>query len=159
MGRALFLFIPLWLLATKSEAIDLSAAGGWGETVNASDLVAGAGTKLIDTYESLTDATYLAISDCTDDSDSWRVDARRVDEGGWYGDFTLYVERTSNGTGNGSISGELSYVEINSIDTQIFSGTGDRSNITIQYKLTGMSINVSPSNYNTMVLFTVVDIP
>lgn len=150
---------PLWLLATKSEAIDLSAAGGWGETIDASDLVAGAGTNLVDTYESFTDATYLTISDCIDDSDSWRVDARRVGEDGWYSDFTLYVKRTSDGSGNGSISGELSYVEITSTDTQIFSGTGDRSNITIQYKLTGMSINVSPSNYNTMVLFTVVDIP
>jgi hypothetical protein len=124
-----------------------------------SDLVSGAGTDLIDTYESLTEATYLTISNCLDDSDSWRVDARMADDGGWFGGFILYVKRTSDGTGNGSIFGELSFIEITSINTPLFSGTGDRADLTIQYKLAGMSINVSPKNYDTMVLFTVVDIP
>ncbi len=153
------MLFSLWLFLAKVEAIDLSATGGWNETVNESDLISGAGSNLVDTYGSTTDATNISISNCTDDSDNWRVDVRRVDEGGWYGDFTLYVKRTSEGTGNGSVSDGLSYVEITSTDTPFFSGAGDRSNITIQYQLTGMSINVSPTNYNTTIIFTVVDIP
>jgi hypothetical protein len=159
MGRALFFLLPIWLFLTKVEAIDLSATGGWSETVNASNLVSGAGSNLVDTYESTTEATNITISNCTDDSDNWRVDVRRVAEGGWPGDFALYVKRTSAGTGNGSISGELSYIEITSTDTQFFSGAGDRSNINIQYQLSGISISVSPDNYNTTIIFTVVDIP
>lgn len=155
----MFLLFSLWLFLTKVEAIDLSATGGWNETVNESDLISGAGSNLVDTYESTTDATNITISNCIGDSDNWRVDVRSVDDGGWYGDFTIYVKRTSDGAGNGSISGELSYIEITSTDTQFFSGAGDRSNINIQYQLTGMSINVSPDNYNTTILFTVVDIP
>jgi hypothetical protein len=159
MGRALFFLLPLCLFMTEAEAIDLTATGGWSETVDASDLAWGAGSNLIDTYESTTEATNITIYNCTGDSDNWRVDIRRVDEGGWHGDFTLYAKRTSDGTGNGSISGELSYLEITSTDTPFFSGTGDRSNITLQYQLTGMSIDISPNYYNAPVILTVVDIP
>jgi hypothetical protein len=159
MGRALFLLFSLWLFLAKVEAIDLSATGGWNETVNELDLISGAGSNLVDTYESTTEATNITISNCTDDSDNWRVDVRRVDEGGWHGDFTLYVKRTSEGAGSGSISGELFYIEITFTDTPFFSGSGDRSNINIRYQLTGMSIDVSPNNYHTTVIFTVVDIP
>jgi len=159
MGRALFLLFSLWLFLTKVEAIDLSATGGWNETVNESDLISGAGSNLVDTYESTIDATNITISNCIGDSDNWRVDIRRVNEGGWQGVLTFYVKRTSDGTGNGSISGGLSYIEITSTDTEFFPGAGDRSNITIQYQLTGMSINASPNHYNTTIIFTVVDIP
>jgi hypothetical protein len=159
MGRAFFFLLPLWLILTEAEAIDLSATGGWNGTVNEADLISGAGSNLVDTYESTTEATNITISNCTDDSDNWRVDVRRVDEGGWHGDFALYVKRTSEGTGNGSISGELSYIAITSTDIPFFSGAGDRSNVNIQYQLSGMSVSVSPDHYNTTVIFTVVDIP
>jgi hypothetical protein len=105
MGRALFYLFPLWLFLAKAEAIDLSATGEWNETVNESDLVFGAGSNLVDTYTSTTDATNITVSNCIEDSDNWRVDVRRVDEGGWHGDFTLYVKRTSDGMGTGSVSG------------------------------------------------------
>jgi hypothetical protein len=159
MGRAFFLFFSLWLFLTKVEAIDLSATGGWNETVSESDLTSGAGSDLVGNYESTNDATNITISDCIGDSDNWRVDVRWVDEGSWHGDFALYVKRTSDGAGSGSVSGGLSYIEITSTDVEFFSGAGDRSNIAIQYQLTGMSINVSPTNYNTTIIFTVVDIP
>lgn len=121
------------------------------------NLISGAGSDLIDTYESATNATLASISNCTDDSDNWRVEVRRNDSG-WYGDFTISVKRTSEGTGTGSISGGLSYIEITTTDTELFSGAGNRDNINLQYKLTGMSINVSQSNYNTTIIFTVVEI-
>ena len=159
MGRAFFLLVPILLFLTRAEAIDLSATGGWSETVDETDLVSGAGSDLVDTYESTTDATTMTIYNCTGDTDNWRLDVRRIDEGGWHQDFTLYVKRTSDGNGNGSISGGLSYIEITTTDTQLFSGAGDRSNISIQYKLTGMSINVLPDTYSKTITFTVADIP
>jgi hypothetical protein len=159
MGRAFFFLVPFLLSLTRAEAIDLSATGGWSETVDETDLVSGAGSDLVDTYESATDATTMTISNCTGDTDNWRLDVRRIDEGGWHGDFTLFVKRTSDGEGNGSISGGLSYIEITTTDAQLFSGAGDRSNISIQYKLTGMSITVLPDTYSKTVVFTVADIP
>jgi hypothetical protein len=159
MGRAFFLLVPFLLFLARAEAIDLSASGGWSETINEFDLVSGAGSDLVDTYESATDATSMTISNCTGDTDNWRLDVRRIDDAGWHGDFTLYVQRTSDGAGTGSVSGGLSYIEVTTTDTQLFSGAGDRSNISIQYKLTGMSINVLPATYTETMTFTVVDLP
>ena len=154
--RLFFLIVPLMLFLAEAEGIDIYATGGWGETIDASDLVSGAGSDLLDTYESAPNATAATISSCAGDTDNWRGDVRRAD-GTWHGDFTLYVKKTSDGTGTGSISGGLTYTAITTIDTQHFSGAGNRDNINLQYKLTGMSIHVSPANYSTSVIFTVVD--
>lgn len=157
VGRVLFLLISLLFALTRVEAIDISATGGWIETIDASDLVSGAGSNLIDTYESVSDATVINISNCVDKFDQYRVDVRRVD-GTWHADFTLYVQRTTVGTGLGSIKGGQAYFEITTTDSEFFSGKGDRSNINVQYQLTGMSVSISPIIYSTTVVFTVVDI-
>jgi hypothetical protein len=159
MGRALFFAVLLLSFVTAAEAIDISATGGWSETVDQSDLVSGAGSNLIDNYESATDASSIDVFNTIDKKDKWRVDVRRIDGGGWHGDFTLYVQRTSNGNGQGSISGGLSYIEITTTDIEFFSGEGALWNIDVQYRSTGMSIDVLPDNYSTTVVFTVVDIP
>ena len=152
------LIVSLVVILTRVQAIDIGASGGWTETIDASDLISGAGNNLIDTYQSTTNATTANISNCTGDSDNWRVDVRRVD-GTWHGDYTLYIKRTSDGTGTGSISGGLSYIEVNTTDAEFFSGAGNRDNIDLQYELAGMSVSASPDNYSTTVVFTVVDIP
>ena len=158
MGRALFFLVPLLLLLTRAEAIDVSATGGWSETVDQADLVSGAGSDLIDTYESTANATVIDVTNTIDKHDEWRIDVRRVDGGGWHGDFTIYAKRTSDGNGQGSISGGLSYIEITTTDLQFFSGAGALWSIDVQYELTGMSIGVAPTNYSTTIIFTVVDI-
>jgi hypothetical protein len=150
--------VSLFTILCRVQAIDISASGGWTETIDEADLVSGAGSDLIDTYQSITNATTANISNCADDSDNWEIDVRRVD-GTWDGDFTLYVKRTSDGEGSGSISGGISYIEITTTDTQFFTGAGNRNNVDLQYELTGMSISASPENYSTIVVFTVVDIP
>jgi hypothetical protein len=145
----LFLFI-------KAEATDISATGGWTQTINASNLVSGAGSNLIATYQSATNATTLTISNPTGTGGRWLVNVQRTDIL-WSSNFTLYVQRTSNGTGTGTITGGTSYIIINTTATQFFSGRRARSGINLQYELTGMSINVPPSTYSTTVTFTVVD--
>jgi hypothetical protein len=103
MGRAYSFLFLLVVLVTTAEAIDITASGGWSETIDQFDLVSGAGSQLVDTYESATDATSIDITNTLDKRDAWRVDVRRVDGGGWHGDFTLYVKRTSDGNGQGSV--------------------------------------------------------
>ena len=158
MKKIFFLITFILLFFTKAEAIDISAVGSWSDTIDASDLQAGAGSNLIDTYESVAGATVLTISNTTGNTDNWRVDVRRTDTA-WHSNLHLYVKRTSDGSGSGSISGGLSYIEITTIDSQIFSGAGDRSGINLEYKLTGMSVSVPPNAYSTTVTYTVVDTP
>jgi hypothetical protein len=137
---------------SHAEAQDISAVGGWTETIDSSDLVSGAGSDLAGTYESNADATTI---DITHDP-QWRVDIHRTDTN-WSLDFTLYARRTSDGSGSGSISGGTSYMEITTVGTQFFTGSENRSGIDAQYQLTGMSVGVSPDTYSTTVTYTVVD--
>jgi hypothetical protein len=159
MGRALIFLIPLFLTGIKAQAIDISAAGGWNELVDQSDLISGSGSELVQVYESTAGGTVVDVSSCTDDSDNWRIDVRRIDDPGWPGDLVLYLRRTSDGAGSGSISGGFSYVEVTPSDTQLFSGSGNRTGINLQYRLTGMSTAVSPDDYSQTIVFTLVDVP
>jgi hypothetical protein len=153
MKKICFSLLSVLLFAAVPRAADLSSMGDWSETINATNLIAGAGSDLTSQYESTTGTTTLTISSVPG---SWHVKVRRSDAT-WHLNFTLWVKRTSDGSGSGAISGGTSYVEASSMDTEIFSGSGERSNITLQYKLTGMSKNVSPSNYSASAIFTVVE--
>jgi len=145
--------ITLW---KKIEAIDIVVTGDWLLTVDASDLQAGAGSDLIDTYESIADAISISISGTTGASDNWRVDVKKVDTD-WHSSFYLYVKRTSGGTG-GSVSGGTAYQEITDVDQSFFDGSDDVSGINIQLKLSGVSVQIPPDTYTTTVYYTVVDI-
>lgn len=143
---------------TPALAIDIDVIGGWSRTITAADLQAGAGSDLISTYESAADQASATIFNTAGNTDAWRVDVRRSDTN-WHPNFVLSVRRTGDGTGGGVVSGGTVYQAITTTDAEFFSGTGDRSNIPIQFKLEGMSIQVPPSNYSTTVVYTVVDIP
>ncbi|MGE5558831.1 MAG: hypothetical protein ACM3WV_09490 [Bacillota bacterium] len=151
-GFALLLFCAF---LAHVQAIDITSAGAWNETIDASDLIAGAGSGLIDTYESA-NILILSIANCLDDTDNWRVDVKRADVV-WHGDLFLSVRRTSDGTGSGTIAGGLSYIPVDAMDTAFFSGAGDRSNINLQFKLSGISLNLPPDIYSTVVVYTVID--
>ena len=153
----LILLIGLIFLGTKAWAIvSITVTGDWSETINASDLQAGAGSDLISTYESVSNTVSIDISGTAGVSDNWRVDIKKVDSV-WHNSFHLYVKRTSDGAGAGSVSGGASYQEVTDIDQSFFSGDNDRSNINVQLKLDGVSIQVPPDNYTTTIYFTVID--
>jgi len=134
-------------------AVNITITGSWAETIDASDLQAGAGSDLIDTYESASNTVAIDIITPT----NWRVDVKKSDTN-WHANFQLYVRRTSDGSGSGSISGGTSYQEITDTDQSFFNGTLDRSNITGQLELTGVSVQIPVDTYTTTVYYTVVDL-
>jgi hypothetical protein len=67
------------------------------------------------------------------------------------------VRRDTDGSGDGSVLGGNSFIEITGSDNHFFSGAGDRSGISLSYQLTGMAVTIPPGFYNTTVIFTVVD--
>jgi hypothetical protein len=71
----------------------------------------------------------------------------------------LYVKRTGDGTGGGSILGGDSYQEVTTSDVSFFSGAGDRTAVNIQLKVTGASLSMLPNIYSTSIIYTVVDTP
>jgi hypothetical protein len=146
----------LVLPAGPVHAIDIALAGSWAVSIDAGDLTGGPGTDLTDTYESETAQITITISNTPGSGDNWRVDVKRMDTN-WDSDLTLEVRRTGDGAGGGSISGGTTYQEIDTTDTAFFSGSGDRSDITLQLRLSGVSVHVPPDAYSTSVTYTVVD--
>jgi hypothetical protein len=139
-------------LAIAAPGADVSSVGNWTETIDANDLIAGAGSNVTSQYESVTGSTTHDIVNTA--GGSWRIVARRADST-WHGNLILFVRRTSDGSGPGSILGGTSYVQLSALDTEIFTGTGDRSIIAVQFKLTGMSKDISPNTYSSGIIFTI----
>ena len=152
MVKAIFIIVVFLLPFAYAEAgtLDITASGGWNFTITAADLTAGAGSNIKD-KESVANATLITISAT---GFSWKVDIRRSDSS-WHGNLTLYARRTSDGTGSGLVFGGASYIPVGTTDTQFFSGSGSRSNMAVQYRLSS-SVIVPPGSYSTTVTYTIV---
>jgi len=135
-------------------AITIGVSGNWSKTIDSSDLQSGAGSDLNDTYTSSTDTVTVDISGTVGD---WQLDVKKIDSN-WDAGLVLYVKRTTDGTGFGSISQGTTYQQVTDIDQNFFNGTDDRSNIKVQLQLTGVSIQIQPDIYTTAVYYTVSDI-
>jgi hypothetical protein len=135
-------------------SISITVTGSWSKTIDASDLIAGAGSDLISSYESASDAVNISISGTTGPSDTWRVDIKKQDSN-WPKSFIVWVRRTSSGTG-GSVSGGLAYQQVTKFKTTFFDGSDDVTGINIQLKLTGVSI-IAYDTYLTTFVYTLVD--
>ena len=152
----ILLFGFIFLADQEAGSIDIAVAGSWSETINAFDLISGAGSDLTDSYESAPDAVSITISGAAGVLlNAWRIEVKKVDTN-WHGDFILWVRRTSDGTG-GAVSGGTPYQQVTDTDSPFFNGSGDVSGIKVQLKLSGVSLQVHPDTYTTTVCYTVVD--
>lgn len=158
------LFIPGFLVAALAwlppqgwaqGSIDIEVLGEWSFEITDQDLVGGAGSDLPPVYQSKADQAWVNIRTRAIDQ-KWRVDVRRSDAN-WPRNVSLFVRRTDDGEGPGTIWGGRTYVEVTATDTFFFSGAGDRSWVYLQFKLGGISVRVPPDTYSTTVVFTVVE--
>jgi hypothetical protein len=152
MKRAFLLLVSSLCFVAATRAADVTGNGDWNSTFDASRLTAGAGSNLANASESVSGVTTLNISSQSD----WQIKVRRSD-GNWNSAVSLFIRRTSDGGGDGTISGGGAYVEVTMLDTEFFSGSGDRTAVALQYKLTGMSVAVSPNDYSTTLISTLVN--
>lgn len=137
-------------------ALDLSVSGSWTEIIDSNDLQSGAGSDLTSETTSLSNQTDASISSTTGSSDLWEVEVNRSDTN-WDSGVQLWVRRTSDGTGSGSISGGASFTEVTAVDSAFFSGGGDRSGVEIELRITGLAVDVPVDTYITSVTYTVID--
>ena len=137
-------------------AIDVDINGAWSVTIDSSDLVAGAGSILKKIYESPADQVLVDILNTMGGGDTWRIDVKKSDIS-WNSDILVYARRTSSGSG-GTVTGGETYQEITNSDQSLFIGVADVSDIGMQYKIDGVSIDINPNNYSTTIIYTVVDI-
>jgi hypothetical protein len=150
------LLVVLLLLCGRIDAhINIYLYNSISWTITSANLQGGAGTDLVSSYESASNAMRIEIKDAQD-SDTWTVDIKKTDVS-WHGNLHLWARRTSNGEGNGTISGGTAYQEITNIDYLFFTGKAERNQVSIQLKVTGVSVHIPVASYSTYVYCTVID--
>ncbi len=154
----ILIFLPLVLLAVipvsnAYAAASITIRGNWARTVNKYDLMGGAGTDLNSNYDSSNDQV---TADITLATGPWRVNVRKSSLT-WHGNLQLLIRRSSDGTGEGSISGGSNFQELTDTDMVFFEGSMERYNTGMQLRLTGMSVQVPPANYTTTIYLTIVE--
>lgn len=154
----LTLVLPLAavLCGGRCWAIDISGVGTWSIVDNAGSLASGAGSNLVSSRQSAVDQVALSIMNAVDGGDNWRVDVRRSDID-WPVGLSLYVRRTTHGSGVGVINGGTVFQEVTVGDTALFWGASNRTGISVQFQIDGASVDIPPGTYSTSVIFTVVD--
>jgi hypothetical protein len=161
-------FLKIWIFVVllgcffynTAQSQEVSVSGNWSLTIDATDLQSGAGSDLIDTYESNTNQVYVSVTKSGGFFSNWywRVDITKTD-GNWPSDFHLDVRRSSDGFGfGGSISGLTSYQEIVNSFPPYFTGNRNRYFIGMQYRLRGVSVQIPPDTYTTTVVYTVTEL-
>lgn len=154
-NRFILVFLLCFVFFTcPAEALSISAEGSWSLTIDANNLISGAGSDLKSDYESASDAVSIDILGANDE-DSWQVEVRK-DDIQWHDKLALYIQRTSAGGGSGTIQEGESYQKITEINQPFFEGSGAKRGITARLKLSGMSLQIPPGTYATTIYYTIV---
>ena len=136
-------------LLAPAYGYDLNSSGGWSVDISAANLINYAGSNLEPELESASGVSNLSV---TNGSGGWTVSMRKS---GGHSNVRIFVKRTSGGIGNGNISGGTAYLELTGSNTVFFTGTQNKTGISLQYKLTGLSIDIPPAVYLSSITFTV----
>ena len=143
-------------VAGPARAVGISIQGHWTLRPQAADLLPGPGLNLPSTYESDPGDLTIVVYGAAGNTGPWRVEVRR-DDASWDSHLTLWARRVGDGMGFGQVAGGQAYQPITGVDGAFFSGAGDRSSITLQFKLTGLSALVPAGTYAANLFFTVVN--
>ena len=143
---------------TGSYGLSFTVAGSWSLVIGSSDLSGGPGGDLVPEFVSAADALVFEVTGAVDQFEAWYVDIQRIDIS-WDPALHIELQRTSNGSGIGTISGGTGFLEAEAASRRLFQGTGDRSSVLIQLKLSGVSVTVGADTYSTQIVFTLLDAP
>ena len=141
----------LFSFISPGHASDISAVGVWSTSLTASDLAAGAGSDLRSPIESAAGQVALTISNTA--GGSWAVTVRN-DGALWPAGAHISVRIASAGSGAGSVSGGGAYLTLGGAAQTLLSGTGDRADVQLQFKLDGVSVRNSFGNYSANIIYS-----
>jgi hypothetical protein len=152
LRKIVLISVAVAVLGGLGWAVRIRVTGGWIQIIDSNNLQAGPGSDLISSYQSLVDAVNIDITGAG--NDIWQVNIRRVDTN-WPPAFTLEARRTSS---HPNVYGGTAYQQVTTSD-QLFFYTDIRANntrnIKIQYRLSGVSVQIPPGTYATVVYYTV----
>lgn len=154
-GKAVRLLLAAFVAWNLAQAATITIAGSWFRVIGAGDLTGGPGSNLTATYTSATNQVTMGVT--SGFRRNWRVDVCRIDTI-WHASFQLSIRRTNDGTGGfGAVFGGLAYLQITTISQTFVTGIGNRTGITLQEQLGGVSVSIPVATYTTTIQYTVVD--
>lgn len=156
MNKKIILFFILFYsilfaLPIRAEQPRISVSGGWFLSISELDLVSGPGSDLKSTYLSPPDATLIDIK--AEPKTLWSIYAKRTAAA--TDGIGISVKRTSDGKGKGWVEGGEYFIPLGDGYTKLFHGKGERIDITLQYRITGISINTPPGMKNIHINFII----
>ncbi|MDD2207650.1 MAG: hypothetical protein WCR88_09980 [Aminobacterium sp.] len=146
----LVVFSPL---SGRSEAMELIALGSWSSLVIGASASNGRGIR-----ESDPSIVSLGIINTRDQYALWNLEAKIVEGAQIPEGIQIWIRRTGNGMGTGWVRGGTSYQLLDPSGATLFTGAGDRSHITLQLKITGITPETPKGVYAPHIAFTVVDL-
>ena len=117
-----------------------------------------AGSDINGTIESAANYNQLDILNLAN-TQGWKVTVSKQDIN-WPASFIPYLQRTSNGmpcgtcSGINSLSSYTGYMQITNMEQDFIFGSGEVSDIDIQFRIEGLSLAVDAQNYTTEIIFT-----
>ncbi len=150
--RIVFLTFSLTYCGSLLFAQTITLTGSPSFTISSTNVLAG---NNLDTMLETSNSITIDLSGTKND---WYTQVNKSDIS-WNGTVKIWVRRTGDGTGGGgsNISGGTTYQEITNTAANFFSGRKDRSNIPIQYKITGMNVSINATTNTTTITHTVYD--
>ena len=156
--------LPIFILVMFSTQVNgqlvISQVSNWQEDLDATDLLTPeeAGEDLNPVLQTVANYNQLDILNVAS-TQNWKITVSKSDIN-WPAAFLPYVQRTSNGIPCGTCSGvntvtsPSGYLQITNLEQDFIFGSGEVTNIDVQFRVTGISLTVDADNYSTEIIFT-----
>lgn len=138
----------------------VSASGNWNTVLPVAS-VTEAGNDFYPTYTSALDQVLLSF-DRTQGAAPfrYRIDIRKNDID-WHPSLQLYARRSGDGNaqqGNSTITGGNAFQLLTNTNQLFFTGSRGRTNVPVQFQLTGVSVLIPAKTHITTVIYTITEL-
>lgn len=150
-GLLYFLFMTF---SSDALAQNLRLSGAW--KVSHNNFQIEAGDDIPGTIRSDADQISLSVNGNVNKS-NWVIRVHMEEYNTWNNNLELWVRRTGNGVGSGSVYGGNTFQRIARMETDFFSGQRVVNNIDVQYELRGATVLIPASNYQATIFYTLYE--
>ncbi len=139
--------------------VRITVTGDCFLTYDVTDLASGAGSDFNRTKRTDRGDVILEIKGAKINPPfrNWSVDVHKTD-GVWGATWTLDVKLTNDGRGNGTINRDTSWHLLSDVPFNLFSGSGNRTNLKPRYRLREVSVQDGIGVFTTTVTYTITEI-
>ena len=153
-----FIFLSVFFSVNFIFSQKIKVNKSWDKTLSASDIYQ-AGYDYNSFYESSTNETKITISPIPNSSYNRKYMNFKVfvhkEDYNWHNDLSLELKVSSTSHGN---STGTQYQELTNYPSLFFETIGKKTNIPIQYKISGLSVTIPADTYYVEIIYTVLNL-